>query len=66
LTTRDKHAIRTAVQVVVGIATAVPTYAEHLPTAAVVTQVVAVAALVTRYFPKIEALPFFPSWLKVK
>lgn len=62
---RTKHTIRTVVQVLLGVASAIPDVLNHVPAVAVAGQVIAVAGAVTHYFHLIESVPGFPSWLKV-
>lgn len=62
LSAAEKHALRTALQVAVGVVSVVPAVVAHVPVGAIAVQIVAVAAVVTRYFHVVE--PFLPSWLK--
>lgn len=62
---RTVRTLRTVIQVVLALASAVPDVVAGLPVGAAAAQAVAVAALVTHYFQVIEALPGFPKALKV-
>lgn len=57
--------IRTVIQIVLGLASAVPDLVAGVPLGAAGAQAVVVAGLVTKYFHVIEALPGFPEALKV-
>jgi hypothetical protein len=65
MTDRNKRTIRTIVQVVIALATAVPDVITKVPLGATAVQVVAVAGAVTHYFYLAERLPFFPPWLRL-
>lgn len=58
--------LRTVIQIVIGLASAVPDLVAGVPLGAAGVQAVAVAAIVTHEFELIEKLPFFPESLKVE
>lgn len=65
MTEHTKRTLRTIVQVAIGVATAAPEIANHLPADIAVAQIVTVSALVCHYFYLLEAIPGFPAWLKL-
>lgn len=62
---RTVRTIRTVIQIVIGLASAVPDLMAGLPLGAAGAQAVAVSALVTHEFYLIEKLPGFPESLKL-
>lgn len=62
---RTVRTVRTMIQVVIGLASAVPSLVAGLPLGEAGVQAVAVAALVTHEFHLIEAIPGFPDSLKI-
>lgn len=63
MTNHTKRTLRTIVQVTIGVLSAAPEIAAHLPADIAVAQTVAVSALVCHYFYLLESLPGFPAWL---
>ena len=62
---RTVRTIHTVIQLVIGLATAVPDLVAGLPLGAVGAQAIAVAAIVTHEFHLIEQIPGFPESLKI-
>lgn len=65
LSPRTKRTLRTIIQIIIGLAAAVPDVLAKLPLGASAGQVLVVTGLVTHYFGMLESLPFFPEWLKL-
>lgn len=64
MTDNTKRTLRTLIQVLLAVATAVPSVINGLPISAVGAQVIVVAGLFTKYFYLAEKIPGFPSWLE--
>lgn len=58
-----KRAIRTALQVLIALLTAIPTIASSAPNVVVIVQVVAVAAALSKIINSLEDSGLLPSWL---
>lgn len=62
---RTTRTVRTVLQIVIGLASAVPDLVAGLPLGAAGAQAIAVAAVVTHEFHLIEQIPGFPKALKI-
>lgn len=62
---RTVRTVRTVLQVLLAVASAVPTVVAGLPAFAAGAQLVVVAGALTHWFHLIESLPFFPAALRV-
>lgn len=65
MTPRLRRTIRTAIQVVLAVASVIPDFIAKVPVGASGVQVVAVATAVSHYFYLAEKVPGFPESLKV-
>lgn len=61
---KNKRTVRTVIQLVVGLAAALPLFLAH-DTGPAVGLAVAVSTAVTRWFAFVEQIPGFPDWLRV-